>query len=880
MKRPLDGRSRRGSARLSWNEIEQLRLRTRELELTRERLSRLYISQVEAGKARMDRLHRLLEVVTQLNSTLDLDTLLDEIVRAVQAALGFRVVLLRVLDPEKHALKARAFAGLSVEARAKLEAEDVALDDFLSWISDEFRVSRSYFISHTHSFAQSLPEGVRSDLGPREPWEWHEDDVLLVPLYTKDGEIVAYLSVDDPADRLVPSREAIELLEVFGNHVVVALENARLYQTLQERSRHLEEANSRLAELTRLKSNFLSAISHELRTPLASIRAYVDTLRDRPGDADPETLSSSMEVLAEESVRLEALIDSVLSFSALESGSGPTSQRVEVAELVRDCVKRLRPASQSKGIELKTRLPKRQVFLEADGDLLKQMVLAFGGNAIKFTERGGKLTISMNVNEKRVLLSIKDTGIGIDGAELRRIFERFYQVEGGLSRRFGGTGLGLALCKSVAEWHGGHISVTSKPGQGSCFQVHLPLAPRQRATVVPRGTGSSNGDEQALSLSLELTAEVLEASTVTLFTVQDGDQLVPRATVGLEVEDMHGLRLCPGEGVAGTVFAEGKALTCENGEMDPRFIGHRREPYRQGQLLAAPMIAGGRTVGILIAGLSQRNETSSDGNIGPEEAAARLPLFLELGKRVSAVLERVEKLHQGEAGVHVAVETLRSLLVHLRRERRHAPDRLLYARKIGEALELSDKEIAELSFAVLVQDIALSRPEVSTALESDAPPSETEALLDIASAPPGEVAARLERELDRGGDPADLSTESGGHLRHPEIGVEILSPLETDESVRNLILSHHEWVNGSGYPNGLSGDQIPLGARILAVVDALEEWVHGRVGRAPITVEEAVKELRRLSGHRFDPAVVEALRSILVVEGKLDEKISANEEAA
>ena len=96
MARNIGNTGRRGAGHMSWNEIEQLRMRARELELTRERLSRLYFSQVEAGKARMERLHRLLEVVTQLNSTLDLDVLLDAIVRAVQAALGFRVVLLRV----------------------------------------------------------------------------------------------------------------------------------------------------------------------------------------------------------------------------------------------------------------------------------------------------------------------------------------------------------------------------------------------------------------------------------------------------------------------------------------------------------------------------------------------------------------------------------------------------------------------------------------------------------------------------------------------------------------------------------------------------------------------------------------------------------------
>ena len=880
MSRP-NPRNRRGSTRLTWNEIEQLRMRARELELTRERLSRLYFSQVEAGKARMERLHRLLEVVTQLNSTLELEHLLDAIVRAVQAALGFRVVLLRVLNTKTNKLKARAFSGLGVEARAKLEAEDIELDVFLSWLSDEFRVGRSYFISHTHSFSGKLPDGVRSDLGPREPWEWHPDDVLLVPLYSKEGEIVAYLSVDDPIDRLVPSRETIELLEVFGNHVVVALENARLYNALKEHTRRLEEANARLGELTRLKTNFLSAISHELRTPLASIRAYVDTLRDSPSDADPEVLSQSMEVVAEESVRLEALIDSVLSFSALESGSDRESSELDLRALVKDCVKLLRPAAKSKRVELKTRLPRRAVSLDADGDLLRQMVLQLGGNAIKFTKSGGKVTIGLNVADKQLRLTVRDTGIGIPEREQGRIFERFYQIEGGLSRRFGGTGLGLALCKSVAEWHGGHISVTSRPGQGSCFRVHLPLVARPKASVMASGSRGGEGSEQALGLSLEMISEVLDASSVILLTPQGEEQLVPRATVGLDIDEIRGLRLCAGEGVAGTVFETGEALESADAEGDPRFLGHRREPYRQGQLLAAPVRIGDRVAGVVVAGRSSAETQEEPGRTRPAETATGdLQLLQEICKRVAAVLMRVEKVHQGEASVQVVAETLKSVLVHLRRERRHTPDRVRYASGVGEALGLEKSEMAELAFAALVYDVAQSRPETAAPFDEDAPPSEAEVLRDIANAPPGDLAERLEREFGKEGEEPGLEEDETSLRRHPEVGVEILSPLEIDGSIRKLILAHHEWVNGQGYPNGLQGDEIPLGARILAVVDTLEELVHGRVGCPAVSVEEAVKELTKLGGTRFDTTVVEALQNVLAKEGKLGERIAAQEEAA
>jgi signal transduction histidine kinase len=211
-------------------------------------------------------------------------------------------------------------------------------------------VSRSYFISHKQLFSRQLPGGVVHDLGTREDWEWHEEDVLFVPLYTREGELMAYLSVDDPVDRLVPSRETIEMLEVFGTHVVVALENARLVQSLNAHGRELEAANRRMGELNQLKSSFLSAVSHELRTPLTSIHAYLDSLRDDlEGRSGLDAPMRFVGILEEEARRLNDLIDSVLSFSHLERGSNPMEFKLlDAREPVGIAAEALRPLAEAK----------------------------------------------------------------------------------------------------------------------------------------------------------------------------------------------------------------------------------------------------------------------------------------------------------------------------------------------------------------------------------------------------------------------------------------------------------------------------------------------------------------------------------------------------
>jgi HD-GYP domain-containing protein (c-di-GMP phosphodiesterase class II) len=112
------------------------------------------------------------------------------------------------------------------------------------------------------------------------------------------------------------------------------------------------------------------------------------------------------------------------------------------------------------------------------------------------------------------------------------------------------------------------------------------------------------------------------------------------------------------------------------------------------------------------------------------------------------------------------------------------------------------------------------------------------------------------------------------------MGVEILAPLGCESAVRQMILAHHEWVNGQGYPRGLAGPQIPAGARVLAVVDGFESLLLGRVGQPGVSVEEALIELRRLGGQRFDPKAVEALVAVLAEEGRLGAREAGRAKAA
>jgi len=789
---------RGGSVKSTWSEMQQLRNRVRDLEAMRERLSRLYFSQVETGKARMEKLHRILEVVTRLNSSLDIDSLLAQIVGAVQKSLGFRIVLLRILDRETGTLRARAFAGLSMPAIRQLEQQDVELETFLSWLDDEFRVSRSFFISHKHTFSNRLPGGIVHDLGTREDWEWHEEDVLFVPLYTREGELMAYLSVDDPVDRLVPSRETIEMLEVFGNHVVVALENARLVQSLAAHGRELEAANRRMGEVNQLKSSFLSAVSHELRTPLTSIHAYLDSLRDDLSDrAGAEAPLRFVGILEEEARRLNDLIDSVLSFSHLERGSNPMEFKLlDAREAVSIAAGALRPLAEAKKVSLETDVPDADIRIEADLDLLKQLLLHLGGNAVKFTAPGGRVRIVAQADGDRgLVLTVSDSGIGIPENQLERVFERFYQVDQSLVRRFGGTGLGLALCKSIAEVHGGAITVESAVGEGSTFTVRLPRRAPQRAHGQEAGASGAREDaDEALRLLLSVTANVLGVDRVALFVPAGEGAARLRSSAGLPERATKGQVVPADRGIAGWVLGRGERLISPDPAHDPRLGGASYPPLGDGPVAAVPLLCEGRTIGALVAAFRA------------EPDAGVMQLMEGLGERVAHVLAQAQRAAESQEALAQAAESLRGEVTRLSLGRAASSDRVRLARRLADALGMPGEEAACVAWAA--------------ALEAT-----EEALAD-------------EGEDDR------------------------------PEAVRRILAHRHERVDGTGTPLGLVGDEIDVGARILAVTGEFEGALGEQAGS--MRARARIEELRARAGREFDPMVVEALVLVGVEEGWLD----------
>ena len=276
-------------------------------------------------------------------------------------------------------------------------------------------------------------------------------------------------------------------------------ELTRLTTALDQRNRELAEANLRIREADRLKSQFLANMSHELRTPLNSIIGFSDILLARLPESFPDKQRRFLENIHASGQHLLAIINDILDLSKIEAGKMELQPEPleRGAASSRGCAPSSAGTAKRRNIDLRGHLPEDLPPLEADPVKLKQILFNLVSNAVKFSPDGSTVWITRRAPAPRpsrpwdwdaIQLAVVDHGIGIDPRNHRLIFEEFRQVDQSATRAHGGTGLGLALVRRLVEMHGGTITVDSAPGQGSTFTVTLPqtLRRRRRARCAPR----------------------------------------------------------------------------------------------------------------------------------------------------------------------------------------------------------------------------------------------------------------------------------------------------------------------------------------------------------------------------------------------------------
>jgi len=283
----------------------------------------------------------------------------------------------------------------------------------------------------------------------------------------REGRIIGGLSVLRKTPGGVTDTE-IAFLTVFANQCAIAIENARLFREVRDKSQQLEIAS-------RHKSQFLANMSHELRTPLNAILGYTELILDSIYGEVSEKVREVLGRVDKSGRHLLGLINDVLDLSKIEAGQltlslGDYSMQ-EVVQAVMTAVEAL---AADKHLALKAAVAADLPRGRGDERRITQLLLNLVGNAIKFTD-AGEVRVAVTAADGTFLVSVADTGLGISAADQERIFEEFQQVDSSATRSKGGTGLGLAIAKRIVELHGGRIRVESSPGQGSTFSFTVPV---------------------------------------------------------------------------------------------------------------------------------------------------------------------------------------------------------------------------------------------------------------------------------------------------------------------------------------------------------------------------------------------------------------------
>jgi signal transduction histidine kinase len=405
---------------------------------------------------RIDHLDRLLEVVRGLTTAPDLESFLQTIIN--EAIELTNSELASILEYDETAEELR-FLAMHWFQRDLLRPMGVPLEGSAAgWV---FRRGQHLIIQDTKADQRHFKVVDRVTK--------HETHSLIaVPLMVR-GDVVGVLEALNKKDDAHYTEEDLTILETLGALAAQAMKNADL-------QRKVRAASIELAELERLKTDFIAITSHELRTPLGLILGHATFLRELAGAQYAEQL----DMIIRNATKLKDIVESLSDVDNVQTGAARVrSQKVSLAKIVQEVILTFQDEANSRNITLKCDMGESPFWVDADEMKLSIALSNLLKNAIQFTESGGHVTVNVQETSGYFKVSVVDDGIGIPARSLPRVFERFFQVETHLTRRYGGMGLGLSVAKAMVELHGGRIWAESEEGRGSVFTFLLPTEQTQ-----------------------------------------------------------------------------------------------------------------------------------------------------------------------------------------------------------------------------------------------------------------------------------------------------------------------------------------------------------------------------------------------------------------
>jgi GAF domain-containing protein len=405
----------------------------------------------------VEELRALGEVSQAVNSTLDLETVLNTIVAKAVQLSNTQAGVIYVFDEVDQALRVRATYGLNDELVSAIRDQPAGASDALR------RAIQDRQPLEIEDIRDEPPSPVR-EIALRAGFRAR----LVVPLVGAD-RVVGALVIRRKQPGKFPT-STIELLQTFAAQSVLAIQNARLFQEIEDKSRQLQLASEN-------KSQFVSSMSHELRTPLNAIIGLTEMMVKNAARFGTKKAQEPLQRVNRAGTHLLGLINQVLDLSKIEAGKLELNpQTVQLAPLIKEVIGTAGQLAEQNKNRLVVDVQENLGALTVDAMRLKQILLNLLSNACKFTKAGEVKLAARKVSNGSnfVQFAVSDTGIGMTAEQQAKLFEEFSQADATTAQKFGGTGLGLAITRKLARMMGGDVTVTSEPGRGSVFTVRLP----------------------------------------------------------------------------------------------------------------------------------------------------------------------------------------------------------------------------------------------------------------------------------------------------------------------------------------------------------------------------------------------------------------------
>ncbi len=422
----------------------------------------------ETLKAQLKELSSLFDVGTAINMRLKLDGIIRIVVRRLPSCLSADRASLMMIDASGTFLDCKAAWGFGSE-RAQNRRIQMG-EGIAGWVA----ANGKPLLLHGREIGR-FTEYAKS--------ETEIASAMCVPIKLRSVTI-GVLNVTRIRSKERFRRQHLRLLVHFAENIAGAIRKAHVYEEVDREKSLLADKNEELLSLNQTKEVFLATLSHELRTPLTCITSFAEILDEKGSQLPAEKRQRFVSIVHEQASKLMDLTEQIMDLSKLQKGTLQLELKdTDVNEVIQSALVALAQAATAKDIELLQRLDDGLKPIQADPTKLRQIVLNLTGNAVKYTDQGGRVVVATRPCGERVELSVTDTGIGLDSEEISNIFGLFTQVSRPGQSGQHGLGLGLYLVKKFVDLHGGEVVVESEKGKGTTFRVYLPAGPARASAM-------------------------------------------------------------------------------------------------------------------------------------------------------------------------------------------------------------------------------------------------------------------------------------------------------------------------------------------------------------------------------------------------------------